>query len=164
MTEGWAWARGRRAWVHSRRVGHLQTGAVVPAVRTLYFKATRICLIIASCSYATGAAEAVLARPPRVPTYLDPATYCAAIRSTRDVVSREIGHRYRGPDTPRWMSRALGAAPATIGTQPIYWRCRNGRVLACQAGMSGLNAQVCFRDTVVSGWDESAWADVTPRR
>ena len=96
--------------------------------------------------------------------YTDPTPFCAAVRTTTDIVYREEDRRYRGPDTPQWMFRFLDVSPEAQSWTPVYWRCRNGRVLACIAGMSGLNAQVCFKEFNNGRWDESLWQDVTPRR
>jgi hypothetical protein len=116
-----------------------------------------ICAVLLGC-LATAAAVGQERR------YSDPAPFCAAVRTTSDIVYSSKDRRYRGPETPAWMFRALDVSPEAQAWTPVYWRCRNGRVLACVAGMSGLNAQVCFREFNRGRWDESLWQDVTPRR
>ncbi|HET9639560.1 MAG TPA: hypothetical protein VFP12_10165 [Allosphingosinicella sp.] len=119
--------------------------------------------IICFCASALGglASAAALSQERR---YSDPVTFCAAVRTTSDIVDSGSDRRYRGPAAPDWMLRAVDVSREAQWGSPVYWRCRGGRVLACVAGMSGLNAQVCFKEFNNGRWDEAIWQDVTPRR
>jgi hypothetical protein len=89
--------------------------------------------------------------------YLDPVDFCAAVGTTSDVVYRSSEPRYRGPDRPAWLVRAMGYKPSDAYIPAIDWRCSNGRVLACEEGNSGRNAQVCFKEFNGGRWDPAVW-------
>ncbi len=56
----------------------------------------------------------------------DAGAYCKAV-GTIDAPDR----RYRGPEEPRWIKRALHAEGQYDG---VTWRCERGAVLACVSG------------------------------
>lgn len=98
----------------------------------LLFLLALACTLIAACTPQPGAPAATSAPS----TYGDAFAYCAAV-GTIDTADA----RYTGPKMPdavaQGLKKASGAsadAPMEMFTKNAYWRCANGKVLACTVG------------------------------